>query len=65
MFWSLCMATLESSSDVKKKNDQHLKNMKTTFYPWAVKAASSLGIWVLTALVSRLIYTLLKWKDVI
>lgn len=55
----------QTLSDVKKENDQHLKNVKTAFYPWAVKAASSLVIWVLTALVSRLIYTLLKWKAVI
>ena len=65
MVWFLFMATLETSSDVRKENDQHLKNVKTTFNPWAVKAACSLVIWVLTALVSRLIYTLLKWKDFI
>ena len=59
------MATLETSSNVKKENDQHLKNVKITFYPWAAKAASSLVVWVLAALVSRLIYTLLKWKDII
>lgn len=26
------MATVETSSEMKKENDQHLKNVKTTFY---------------------------------
>lgn len=64
MFQVLFMATLETSFGVKKENDQHLKNVKTTFYPWAVKVVSSSVTGVLAALVGRVIHTLFKWKDI-